>query len=111
MQTSLTASSRNLFAELSDCLDRAKKWTNPQWRQPTDATKRVSQTFSRVPDMARAFNCRLFHHKRLMGPFGDVKGSYFLCEVGHRIPVTILPAAKPRPKPKVWNQEDSGQAV
>ena len=107
MQTSLTASSKYFFTELSDCFVRARKWTAPRWYQPAMATRRASVAILRVPQIARSVNCRLFHHKRLMGPFGDLEGSYFLCEVGHRIPVAVLPAAKPKPKPKVWNNEDT----
>ena len=106
MQTSVAASSKYFIAEVADCLIRAKKRSVPRWCQPAAASRIASRTVLRVPEIARTFNCRLFHHKRLMGPFGDLQGSYFLCEIGHRIPLNVLPAAKPKPKLKVWNEEN-----
>jgi hypothetical protein len=56
---------------------------------------------------AKAANCRLFHQHRLQGPFSDEGGAYFLCEVGHRIPLSILPASRPPAKARVWSSESA----
>ena len=59
---------------------------------------------------ANAAHCRLFHQHRLQGPFSDEEGAYFLCDVGHRIPLPILPASRPSRKARVWTGESSPSA-
>jgi hypothetical protein len=70
---------------------------------PQRLSKAASGPFSRIREEAQGLSCRLFHQRHIRGPFSDETGAYFLCEIGHRIPCSVLPASRPKTKAKVWS--------